>query len=218
MLKAVIFDFDGTIGRTLPLVIKAVRAGVSPFIGREPSDEEIAATFGPIEEGSIRFFLPDDEAQYEKGCKLMFDYYENHHDEIAPRPFDGIVDLIKHLKSKGLIVTLATGKGKKTCDISLRHYGMEDVFDTVETGSIKGGIKPQMMNAILKKYNLKPQEAVYIGDAPSDIDAARQVGTGIISVLYGTLPEYIDEVKAKQPDAICHSPAEVAAYIDSQLK
>lgn len=217
MLKAVIFDFDGTIGDTLPLVIKAIRAGVSPFIGREPSDEEIAATFGPIEEGSIKFFVHD-EADYEKGCRLMFDYYDKHHDELSPKPFDGIIELINHLKSKGLITALATGKGKKTCAISLRHYGMENIFDTVVTGSIEGGIKPQMMTEILKKYSLKPQEAIYIGDAPTDIYAARRVGVGIVSVLYGTREEYIPEVKAKHPDAICYSPDEVKTYIDSLLE
>ena len=86
------------------------------------------------------------------------------------------------------------------------------------TGSIEGAVKPQMMTEILKKYGLRPQEAIYIGDAPTDICAARQVGVGIVSVLYGTRDEYIPEVKAKHPDAICYSPAEAAAYIDSLLE
>ena len=51
MLKAVIFDFDGTIGDTLKLVIESIREAVSPFMDRELSDDEIADTFGPIEEG-----------------------------------------------------------------------------------------------------------------------------------------------------------------------
>ena len=50
MLKAVIFDFDGTIGDTLKLVIESIREAVSPFMDRELSDDEIADTFGPIEE------------------------------------------------------------------------------------------------------------------------------------------------------------------------
>lgn len=216
MLKAVIFDFDGTIGDTLPLVIKAIRYGVEPFIDRKLSDDEIAATFGPIEEGSIAHFVPDPE-KCKIGCQRMYEAYEKYHDELAGKPIAGVVDLIKHLKSENLIVTLATGKGKKTCDISLAKYKMDNLFDTVETGSIKGGIKPQMMKNIMDKYHLKPNEVIYVGDAPTDIDAAREVGVGIVSVLYGTRIEP-EAVKAKKPDAICYTMQELQDYLDSLLK
>lgn len=216
MLKAVIFDFDGTIGDTLPLVIKAIRYGVEPFIDRNLSDDEIAATFGPIEEGSIKHFLSNPQ-EYEQGCQRMYEAYAKYHDELAGKPIAGVIDLIKHLKAKKLIVTLATGKGKRTCDISLEKYEMNKLFDTVETGSIKGGIKPQMMSNIMQKYKLKPSEVIYIGDAPTDIDAAREVGVGIVSVLYGSRIEE-DAVKAKHPDKICYSVKELQDYLDSLIK
>jgi len=53
MIKAMIFDLDGTIGNTLPLCIKAFRETIETFMKRKISDEEIIATFGPSEEGTI---------------------------------------------------------------------------------------------------------------------------------------------------------------------
>lgn len=204
MLKAVIFDFDGTIGDTLKLVIESIREAVSPFIDRELSDDEIADTFGPIEEGSILKFV--DEKDYEEACKLLYDAYARLHKEIRPKPFAGVVDLIKYL----------TGKGAKTCEISLKQYQMENLFDKVKTGSIKGGIKPQMMQEVIDEYKLSADEVIYIGDAPTDIDAARQVGVKIVSVLYGTRIEE-EAVKAKNPDAICYSIEDVKKYLTSLI-
>ena len=195
MLKAVIFDFDGTIGDTLKLVIESIREAVSPFIDRELSDDEIADTFGPIEEGSILKFV--DEKDYEEACKLLYDAYARLHKEIRPKPF-------------------ATGKGAKTCEISLKQYQMENLFDKVKTGSIKGGIKPQMMQEVIDEYKLSADEVIYIGDAPTDIDAARQVGVKIVSVLYGTRIEE-EAVKAKNPDAICYSIEDVKKYLTSLI-
>ena len=215
MLKAVIFDFDGTIGDTLKLVIESIREAVSPFMDRELSDDEIADTFGPIEEGSILKFV--DEKDYEEACKLLYDAYARLHKEITPKPFAGVVDLIKYLKSKNLIVILATGKGAKTCEISLKQYQMENLFDKVKTGSIKGGIKPQMMQEVIDEYKLSADEVIYIGDAPTDIDAARQVGVKIVSVLYGTRIEE-EAVKAKNPDAICYSIEDVKKYLTSLIQ
>ena len=212
MLKAVIFDFDGTIGDTLKLVIESIREAVSPFMDRELSDDEIADTFGPIEEGSILKFVKD----YEEACKLLYDAYARLHKEITLKPFTGVVDLIKYLKSKNLIVILATGKGAKTCEISLKQYQMENLFDKIKTGSIKGGIKPQMMQEVIDEYKLSADEVIYIGDAPTDIDAARQVGVKIASVLYGTRIEE-EAVKAKNPDAICYSIEDVKKYLTSLI-
>ena len=215
MLKAVIFDFDGTIGDTLKLVIESIREAVSPFIDRELSDDEIADTFGPIEEGSILKFV--DEKNYEEACKRLYDAYARLHKEITPKPFAGVVDLIKYLKNKNLIVILATGKGAKTCEISLKQYQMENLFDKVKTGSIIGGIKPQMMQEVIDEYKLSKDEVIYVGDAPTDIDAARQVGIKIASALYGTRIEE-EAVKAKKPDAICHSIEDVKQYLTSLIK
>ena len=52
-IKCVIFDLDGTVGDTVPLCIKAFKKSIEPLINKNVSDEEIIATFGPSEEGTI---------------------------------------------------------------------------------------------------------------------------------------------------------------------
>jgi phosphoglycolate phosphatase/pyrophosphatase PpaX len=124
-IKGVIFDLDGTIGDTVPLCIKAFRKAIEPLIERLVSDEEIIATFGPSEEGTIMALAPE---FYEEGVTNYLKYYEQYHD-MCPNPFEGIEDILRILKEKGIHISMVTGKGKYSTDIS---------FATVE-GSVSVG-------------------------------------------------------------------------------
>ena len=66
MFKGIIFDLDGTIANTLPLCIEAFRKSIEPLANRALSDEEIIATFGPSEEGTIMALAP---LHYDAGIK-----------------------------------------------------------------------------------------------------------------------------------------------------
>lgn len=90
MLKAVLFDFDGTVGNTLPLCIAAFQKAITPLAGRSFSEREIVATFGPSEEGSIRALIPQ---FYEQGVEGYLHYYRELH-SMCPAPFPGIPELL----------------------------------------------------------------------------------------------------------------------------
>jgi phosphoglycolate phosphatase/pyrophosphatase PpaX len=210
MIKAVIFDMDGTLGDTLPLIVRAFREAIEPHAGRAVSDEEILATFGPSEEGTIIALIPE---HYEQGLKTYFQSYTTLHAQF-PEPFDGIKDLLQYLKSKQIKLGLVTGKGAIGTDITLRQYGLENVFDEIETGRPEGPRKPQALRAMLKKFGLAPTDAVYIGDAPSDITACDEVGIPIISAAWAGTAE-TETLKEMNPDATFESVEAFGEYLKS---
>ena len=57
--------------------------------------------------------------------------YEQMH-IMCPRPFDGITELIEKLKKKSIPIALVTGKGEKSCAITLRQFNMDTCFDKVK--------------------------------------------------------------------------------------
>ena len=59
MLKAVIFDMDGTICDSFPLMIRALREAVEPIVGHSVSDEDFMEALGPNERGIITNMLGD---------------------------------------------------------------------------------------------------------------------------------------------------------------
>src|ERR1700712_658793 len=126
-IKAVIFDLDGTLADTLPLCIRAFRESVEPLINRSVSDEEITATFGPSEEGTIMALAP---GHYDKGVSDYLQYYQTFH-EMCPVPFEGITDLLIFLKDKSVHTSMVTGKGKHSTEISLKQFGLQHFFEFI---------------------------------------------------------------------------------------
>jgi len=213
MIKAVFFDMDGTIGDTMPLCISAFRKAIEPLALRSLSDDEITATFGPSEEGTINALISE---HYEKGLEDYRLCYEELHEQY-PHPFDGIEDIIGYLKSKGIIVGIMTGKGRQSADITLRKYGMENLFDAIEAGSPDGPRKPEGIKALLERFGLAADEAVYVGDAPSDITAANEAGVPIISAAWASTAEK-DVLKKMNPNATFESVDEFGKYITNLIK
>ena len=208
-IKAVIFDLDGTIANTLPLCISAFRRSIEPLAGRSISDNEIIATFGPSEEGTILALAPD---HYHKGVSDYLRIYAESHD-MCPAPFEGIPELLASLKEKGIRIAMMTGKGKLSADISLDKFGIAHYFELLETGMPEGPRKPEGIQAILDIWNdIATDEAIYVGDAPSDITACRKVGIPIVTAAWAETaePELLIPLK---PDELFYSVTDFAEWL-----
>jgi phosphoglycolate phosphatase-like HAD superfamily hydrolase len=97
-LQGVIFDLDGTLGDTLPVCFAAFRETFRRYVGREYSDREIRAMFGPAEEGILQDLLAD---RWEEGLRHYLDAYRAAHAQ-CPAPFPGISDVLGGLKQRGV--------------------------------------------------------------------------------------------------------------------
>ena len=212
MLKTVIFDLDGTIGDTLPLCVTAFKKAIEPLGGVTLTPREIISHFGPSEEGVIRELFPD---RYEEALELFINSYRELHD-MAPRPFDGITDLLAFLKSKGIKNTIVTGKGMRTLQITLKKYGIASYFDMLEAGSPEGPCKAAKIRKILDELGITAQEALYVGDAPTDITESREVGVEVASAAWASTaePELLEQMN---PGHVFDSVAGLRAYLEQKL-
>jgi len=212
-LRGVIFDLDGTLANTLPLGIAAFRRAIEPLAARTLTDAEIVATFGPSEEGTIRALAP---AHYDAGIADYLRHYEALHD-MCPAPFPDMMELLTGLKARGVRLGLVTGKGARSAWLSLRRFGMEDVFDPVETGDPTGPRKAEGIRRILAGWGLAPSEAVYVGDSPTDVTAAREAGVAVVGAAWA---ETTDRalLAAQKPDALPATVGELMDWLISRVQ
>jgi phosphoglycolate phosphatase-like HAD superfamily hydrolase len=212
-IKAVIFDLDGTLANTLPLCISAFRQSIEPLINRSVSDGEIVATFGPSEEGTILALAPD---FYDQGVADYLRIYEKDHN-MCPAVFDGMKEILDTLVEKQVRIAMVTGKGKYSTDISLGKFGIAHYFERIETGRPAGPRKPEGIQAILEAFGAPAKdEVIYVGDAPSDITACRQVGIPIIAAAWAETAEP-EKLIPLQPDELFYTVPDFAAWLYSKI-
>ena len=208
--RGMIFDLDGTLLNSLPVCYSGFRSTLRKFLGREYSDTEIHALFGPSEEGVLKKLLPD---QWEESLQYYLAAYDKAHTEYA-KPFPGVEAALALLKERNIRLAIVSGKGAGTMAISLRHSGLGKLFEVVQTGSEHGADKPAHIKKVIGLWNYKPEDIAYIGDTAYDIQAAQAVGTAAIGAVWANTAS-VQQVKAMNPDQVFSSVEEFLAWIEA---
>jgi len=206
--KGIIFDVDGTLTFTNQLIFDSFNHITKKYLGKSFSDDEIIALFGPTEDVILKQICPD---EYESARRDYYSYYKDNH-SIA-QLYDGIKSLIIEIKSSDILLSIFTGKGRTSALITLDEYGLTDYFDMIVSGDDVANHKPSPEGIVmfLQQYNLNPKDVLMIGDAPSDIIAARECEVEIASVVWDSYAE--DEVRKLNSKNIFHSVAELRKFI-----
>lgn len=197
MIKLVAFDLDGTIGETIPMCIKAFEEAVSPYAGHTLSEREITQTFGLNETGMIKMVAGD---QWQRALHDFYPIYEKMHAE-CPAPYEGICEVIKTLQDKGVLVALITGKGERSCRITLEQFGMQDLFCSIKTGAEDRPNKAEAIRELLDAYHLEPDEFYYVGDTVSDAAACARAGVVCLSAAWAATAD-ISALKEANPSHV----------------
>jgi pyrophosphatase PpaX len=208
----VIFDLDGTLIDTVPLIVASHRHALATVLGRELPEDD-------LREGIGRPLLEQMRVFDELRAQELFDVYRefNHrvHDEYV-RAFPGMLELCDDLRARCVPVAVATSK---MLDAVLLAYavipGLEgriDAMVTVEsTTAHKPG--PEPIEHALALLERPKEGAVYVGDAPSDLQSARAAGVAAVAVTWGAFG--YDVLAGEQPDAIATTPAELAGILSA---
>ncbi|MFJ7826729.1 HAD family hydrolase [Psychrobacillus sp. NPDC096623] len=196
-MKAIIFDFDGTIADTLPVCFYAFQAVFKEFDNMEVNSDEIKAMFGPSETGIIRENLVD--KNHDKAIELYYEKYIEKHRELVIDN-EEINHLLYRLKREGYKLGIVTGKAERSLVISLECLNMNELFDVIITGDDVYIPKPhpEGVNKALELLNVKNTEAVFLGDSDADILAGKQANVHTIGVHW--LPNYQTLEFSVQPD------------------
>lgn len=176
--RAVVFDLDGTLLDSLPLVLRAITHALEPFGGR-PTMDIFAQLGGPPE----RFLgaLLDDL----KNLPVALQRLESFHQENAHliRPYEGASATLETLRGAGVKLALWTGRDRVSTDWLLKNHELEGYFSAIVCGDDLPSHKPDPagLREIIRRLAVREEETLFVGDA--DVDVLGGVGCGVDTLL-----------------------------------
>jgi HAD hydrolase, family IA, variant 1 len=185
MIKAAIFDFDGTLANTLPdwhTSVNLMRA----CLGYEPIAEKevLGAVYNA---GFIRLCLPDDfdEARMNEATEAYFAAYAEHYFD-KTTAYDGIAELLAKLRALGIKLAVLSNKEHEHAT-EMTEALFPRAFDAVWGAVKEVPSKPDPARAfmIAENFDVKPEETALIGDAGVDMVTAKNAGMLPIGVSWG---------------------------------
>jgi HAD superfamily hydrolase (TIGR01549 family) len=153
---------------------------------------------------------------YEKAREDYFDFYTNRHKDMVDA-YPGIIEILEFIKSKKIPVSIYTGKGRESSEITLKKTGLYDFFDMIVTGDDIQGCKPSPEGIIkfASSFNLNPGKILMIGDAPADIIAARSAGSKVASVIWDSYDK--KKVLEMKSDYVFENTASLLKFLQANL-
>lgn len=213
MIEGVIFDIDGTLTATNELIFASFNHVAKKYLGKKLTDEEIIALFGPTEDVILKEWMKDN---YDDARKDYYDFYSAMHHQMADA-YPGILEILKLVKSRNIPLSIYTGKGRLSSEITLEKIGAIDLFDMIVTGDDVENHKPspEGIEVFVNKYNLNKSNVIMIGDAPADVIAAHSAGVKVASVVWDSYAK--EKVMSMGADFIFESVNELREFLNKNM-
>ncbi|MCR5099671.1 MAG: HAD family hydrolase [Lachnospiraceae bacterium] len=213
MYNTLLFDMDGTVLDTLGDLTEAINYTMRQFDEPEHTLDEVRSYVG---NGPIKLMersLPNglDTENFDEQLAVYKAYYAEHNRDYT-KPYDGIVELMKDARSKGMKTGIVSNKHHSAV-VELADYFFGDLVD-VAVGN-KPGAKtkpsPDVVFTAMEELDAKPQDCVYIGDSDVDAATAEAAGLDCILVTWGFRSrEFLEKQKAV---AVIDTAEELREYV-----
>jgi len=193
-VEMVAFDVAGTVLNDDGLVISAFKnafEATQPDLWPTHGERWTQYAIDTMGQSKIHVFteLLGDAEKAQAANVAFEESYLSEIAEVGAAPIEGAEDLFKHLRAKGIAVTLTTGFSRTTLDTLLNQLGWKDLIDlSVTPGEAgRGRPHPDMLNMAVEVLGItNPSHVIVCGDTAADMQAAVSFGASqVIGVLTG---------------------------------
>ena len=189
-IKGIFFDLDGTLFETAPQLALAVNRMLVDLKMNTLPEEKISNFIGKGADNLIRKSI---KLSSGKDANEFFvdaiDSFHSHYEQIAHNslPYDGVMETINFLKTKGLKLACITNKPSIFTDKILCESGLNQYLDLILSGDSLEKMKPDPLPIIYscEFFNIKTSESIMVGDSMNDVEAGSSAGAYVVTVPYG---------------------------------
>ncbi len=196
----ILYDLDGTIWNSIPLIMKCFKLAYLDVLGRcDRSDEDLKSYIGRP--------LPDTFAMHDKKTsEALLEAYFTHNGSLLENDeiplFDGVISELHKIRDLGICQGFVTSKRTSSAGITLRLKGLDNFFDVCICKEDTENHKPNpdpIINAAKRANISDMRRVIYIGDALVDALCAKAAGADFALVEWSQMDK--EKIMAAAPPA-----------------
>ena len=206
-LRAVLFDWDGTLADTAQASFRSYVKMFADF-GLQFDEEAYARTYSPNWHHTYRL-MGLSENQWGDADVRWLRYFADETIHLI----DGAREALDLLDRRRILRGIVTSGSRDRIVRELEHHNVGQHFVHVVCGTDVREKKPhpEALHLCLDTIGISPDETAYVGDSPEDVEMAR--AAGVVSVaIRGAYPN-IDALLASRPDYLANSLADAVRYV-----
>lgn len=208
--KAVLFDLDGTLVDSLPLILESFRAALKQ-VNLSFSDEEILKTVGlPLRDICARF--AGDRGQELFKCYL--EYQDKIHDSYL-KEYPGTMEALVNIKNRSFRLGIVTSKRRVMAERGIKLTGLDKIIEVLVALEDAPRAKPEAEPVLkaLEALEVEPPHAVYVGDSPFDIRCGKKAGVQTVGVTWGISSR--EQLEREEPNAIIDNWQQLLDFLET---
>ncbi len=209
-IKFVIFDFDGTIADTMPFSFSRSLE----LLRKEKIDLPEKEIIKKIKSNNYFELMKEFKLSWLKIPFMLQIVKQGQRDLYSQidkiKIFPGMKNLLKDLRNNNYQIGILSSNMQRNVNKFIKIKRL-NFFDIIYCESNILG-KDQTFRKMMRKYNLKPEEIIYIGDEIRDVEACKKVGIKIIGVSWGL--HTIEALQKNGVDYIVKKPSEILKIIN----
>ena len=207
MVKAILFDLDGTLLNTLKDLNAATNHTLKTFNLPGITIDQTRSFIGNGVKKLLVRAAFNANIDYELAYETFKNYYRVHIKDYT-EVYDGIIDVLKYLKEKDIKVAVTSNKYQEGVSILCNHL-LNSYIDIALGSSDTVRVKPHpdMVNIALKHFNVRCDECLFIGDSDVDINTGKSNNIKTIAVTWGYKDKEL--LVNEKPDYLIDKPSEI---------
>lgn len=187
MIKALVWDLDGTLLNTIDDLADSVNFALSKYNLPNKTVAEVKKAIGNGVNKLIARCI--ENGQNNPHFAEILETFKVHYSKnsaVKTAPYPEICETLKELKAHGYKLAVVSNKFESAVIELCKKY-FPNTFDVIigETPQIKRKPAPDMLFAALKLLKAQPQEIYFIGDSEVDIQTAQAARINCLSALWG---------------------------------
>lgn len=193
-IRHFIWDFDGTLFDTYPVIIENLNLALAEFGHRCDPVEAMGLMLRRIITAQRHY-----AAVFGIDLQALVDGYEHYHrranEQLRAEPMAGVREVLEAISASGRHSYIFSHRKPEETTLYLEKYGLSGCFREIIGPGSEGFAEkpaPDSVRYLMEKYGVRAEQTLMVGDRDCDLGSARNAGIQTAHLVCAAVPETLE--------------------------